>query len=777
MTQTYRSRALLFGLLLGSSLVGPASVFAQEAPPPAESAEISLDTLLDIVVTATLREQTTLDAPSSIIVVNADEIKARGYRTIKQMLNDVPGFNDTSDVNEELGAVRGVYASSTNHILTLVNGHRMNDLMLGRYNLDQYLGIDTIERVEFIRGPASALYGTGALVAAINIITKKGSDVNGSILKGTAGPYSTEASATWGRSIEGYDVFFNFTYMNAVGQKVDQPASLDLKGPGPLNRPASDGQIYLGRYSENMSGLFTVRGDSSTLQLRAAHFRRVTPRGSNGSFYDYDKEAFKPTYTENDFFADYKYEWKFGDKNKLTINPSIHFFSYYEQSFITFGSNDQPPLGSRSGMLGEFNDYQMKVHFERQVLDSLNIILGGDTLLASFYRADAWSINGGGTSVPQVLMGNAPAVTVFPNFYAKPGKWLLSGAFLQSVWNPVKEFTLTLGGRLDNFQGRADSKLTPRVGLVYKPLDTLAIKLLYGQSYLAPMWAHTQANDGNFFGNPNLKPETFENTDLIIAYGDKKYSASIDMYYNYFTGLINSVKFDPASPNLQYRNAGDAVYLGADMAADAKILPWLRVNAAYSIIVPNTTVPESDTTHPEPDPRDASKSIQFADRARRGTSPQLLVYDYETGKKKIKDIPTHTIRYGVRFDLMPNLTISLFGRAYMETWTTDSVTTYAASVPAGSPAGTAAVCNATDPRACVPGAQVSGQPKGTNTLPKISIPAVALFDAAINYNWQWLTLQVLGTNLTNRAYEVGGSVPRQLRRQGINVEGSLAVKW
>src|SRR6185369_16347996 len=94
---------------------------AQEPAAPAESTEITLETLLDIVVTATLREQSTLDAPASILVINADEIRARGYRTIKQMLNDVPGFNDTSDVNEELGAVRGVYASSTNHILTLVN--------------------------------------------------------------------------------------------------------------------------------------------------------------------------------------------------------------------------------------------------------------------------------------------------------------------------------------------------------------------------------------------------------------------------------------------------------------------------------------------------------------------------------------------------------------------------------------------------------------------------------------------------------------------------------
>jgi outer membrane receptor protein involved in Fe transport len=301
------------------------------------------------------------------------------------------------------------------------------------------------------------------------------------------------------------------------------------------------------------------------------------------------------------------------------------------------------------------------------------------------------------------------------------------------------------------------------LGAVFKPIDQLAVKLLYGQSYLAPMWAHTQANDGNFYGNPALKPETFENIDFIVAYQDKKFNASADLYYNYFTGLINSVRFDPTSPNLQYRNSGDAVYLGADLAADARILPWLRLNAGYSLIVPNTTVPEDQSNFDtQPDPRGPTAAgprpdIKVPKRARRGTSPNLLVYDYDTGKKKIKDIPTHTFRYGVRLDPIPNLTISLWGRAYSQVWTTDNVTTTA-----------------------VDAARVTAamQATGTNTLPKTNIDPVFLLDAALMYNLNWATVQVSGFNLTNRKYEIGGSgMPRPLRRQGLNVEGSLAVKW
>jgi outer membrane receptor protein involved in Fe transport len=278
-----------------AAVLFPGIGYAQEAVP---DQEISLESLMDMVVTATLREQSTADAPASIQVVTAADIKARGYRTIKAVMNDVPGFNDVSDTNEEIVAVRGVYTSTTNKILTLVNGHRMNDLMLGRYNTDQFLGVESIERIEFIRGPASALYGSGALVGIINIITKKGADLNGTQVKVQGGPYGQEASASWGRQLVGYDVFFNFTYLDAVGQTIGQDESVDkpfpVAGSPGVFDPGQPGNVSVGRYRQNLSGLFTLKSENSALALRGAHFRRVTPRGSNGALYNYAEEPLKP---------------------------------------------------------------------------------------------------------------------------------------------------------------------------------------------------------------------------------------------------------------------------------------------------------------------------------------------------------------------------------------------------------------------------------------------------------------------------------------------------
>src|SRR4051794_22167346 len=274
---------------------------------------ISLEALADLVVTATLRMQSSLEAPASITVVSASEIRTRGYRTLKAIMNDVPGFNDVSDTNEEIVAVRGVFASTTNKILILVNGHRMNDLMLGRYNVDQFLGMESVERVEFIRGPASALYGTGALVGVVNVITKRGAELDGAHLRVQGGPSAQEVSLTWGKPLLGYDVLFNFTFLNAPGQTVQQPASLDVPPP---DRPPQAGQLYVGRYRENLSGIVTIRSDTSSVALRAAHFRRTTPRGMNGSFYDLASEPYKPSYTENDFFVDYSHRVPLGPTGK-----------------------------------------------------------------------------------------------------------------------------------------------------------------------------------------------------------------------------------------------------------------------------------------------------------------------------------------------------------------------------------------------------------------------------------------------------------------------------
>jgi outer membrane receptor protein involved in Fe transport len=300
---------------------------------------------------------------------------------------------------------------------------------------------------------------------------------------------------------------------------------------------------------------------------------------------------------------------------------------------------------------------------------------------------------------------DAGRILLTPEGYTSTGRWFLGGGFLQAVWSPSRVLSLTLGARYDTFQGEAHPELTPRAGLVLKPLDALAIKLLYGHSYVAPMWAHKRANDGTFIGNPGLAPESFNGVDLIAAYGYQRLVASVDFFFNKVEGLINANPQPAPSTLMKYENTGESLYLGIDAAAEAQLYRWLRVQASYSYIQP-----AGGTSH---------------------TTAGLLVGD------QIKDIPPHTLRYGVRLEpFQPiNLGLSVWGRAYSATRTSDPVTMVD------------------------------------------TIPAVALLDATLTYQWRRFALQVIGRNLTNRHYERGGTVGRPLARPRLDVEGALQIRF
>jgi iron complex outermembrane receptor protein len=693
-----RALGVLLGALAGAAGLAASDRALAEPPPVANIEELELENLL--VVTATLHEQSLLDAPAAITVVTAAEIKARGYRNIASIFADIVGFNEVSDTNEEIIGTRGVFASTTNKTLFLINGHRMNDVLLGRYNVDQYLGVDALERIEFIRGPASALYGTGALVGVVNFIIKKGRDVDGLRLKYQGdGVHANEASLTWGKLIGDYDVLFNVTFLDQKGEEIDQPREKDF---APAGQDKAPGVVYWRRYPENFSGVVNVRSEDSSITARGAHFRRVTPRGGNGAFYVYDLEPFRPTYTENDFFFDYSKSWTFGadGQNRLTLNPALHYFSYFEESFINFGANRTPPLGSRSGKAAEMNNYQLKLTYDRAFLDNLTATVGLDGLLSSMYRTNG------------VNIVNASRVEIAPAGYSDTGRWLLAGLFAQAVWSPLPLLTITAGGRYDTFQDEADPKFTPRFGVVFKPLDELALKLLYGWSYLAPMWAHKRAANADFMGDPTLKPETFQGGDLVAVFQNKRVSATADLYYNVVNRLINAPR-DLTTNTFAYRNTGKSTYYGADLSGDVQILSWLRANGGYSYIAP----------------RQGKTSTVFP-------VPSQLSRDRES----ILSIPTHTLRYGLRFDPLPSFSLSVWGRATSETRTNDPILFGDAN-------------------------------------PETRLHRVFLLDASASYLWERLTLQLVGTNLTNRYYERGGTVPRPLARNGILVEALVAYQF
>jgi outer membrane receptor protein involved in Fe transport len=588
------------------------------------------------VVSSTLRPQTVLEAPSNITVVEENEIQARGYRTLKELLVNQAGFSDLQDVNEEIGAIRGTAASTSNKTLILLNGHRMNDHLLGRYNLDQFFDMNLVKQVEFIKGPGSAIYGTGALNGVINIILKSGSDLKGALAKVVAGPYSTQLSTSYGFVGDDYTALLGFSFLDATGQQVAKSASYDVVPSAGTPRA---GNIYHGRYPGNWSLLGNVLWKNSSLLFQMDQFQRVAPLLARGGTYDYGSEIHIPRYTIGNFLIDYSYTFTLSQTSSLTVRPSFHQYLTYEQSFANWGIDDDnggtetSPVGTRSGISAQEQQAGLRATYENQIAPPLNLIFGANLLYVNYLRYEGLTIETAGSDTYEISSANLPLTKAF---------WY--GLFGQAVWDILPSLSATVGGRFDGFKDVKDfSAFNPRFGLVYDVTPELTAKLLYGESILAPARFQLINSDPSFVADPNLQPEKFRSADFIVRYDSKdKFQVSASFFYNSATNFINAV-------SKVYTNADSANFFGGDLESKVRLGRAVALNASYSLLLPDL----------------------------RSTSSSQLV------NNRIKHIPTHTLLYGVEVSPLQNLTLAFFARTYLEIATTDNTsgTTVPVQIP------------------------------------------------------------------------------------------------
>ena len=161
------------------SLVSATALLAAAGPALAQEAAAQLD---EVVVTAAGFEQKITDAPASISVITVEELQTRPYMTLLDAVRDLEGV-DIGETRDKTGqgtiSMRGM---GSDYTLILINGRRQNnhgDIYPNNFGGNQFNHIpplDSIERIEVIRGPASTLYGADAMGGVINIITKRNLD-------------------------------------------------------------------------------------------------------------------------------------------------------------------------------------------------------------------------------------------------------------------------------------------------------------------------------------------------------------------------------------------------------------------------------------------------------------------------------------------------------------------------------------------------------------------------------------------------------------------------
>ena len=140
------------------------------------------------------------EAASSVTIITAEDIHRHGYRTLPEALAATRGFYLSYDRNYSFLGARGFSRPSdyNNRILVLVDGNAINESVFGGAPVGTDLGvpIESLERIEIVRGPGSALYGTGAIFAVVNLITRRATPIRACAQRFAAAA-TAPAAARW----------------------------------------------------------------------------------------------------------------------------------------------------------------------------------------------------------------------------------------------------------------------------------------------------------------------------------------------------------------------------------------------------------------------------------------------------------------------------------------------------------------------------------------------------------------------------------------------------
>lgn len=196
-------------------------------------------------------------------VITADMIKHSGVRTLKDaLILFVPGYTESEDRNEVVFSTRGIYATSQQKVLVMINGHRINSRSYLTAVPGYGIALHNIERIEILRGPGSSLYGNVALSGVVNLITKKGKDFNAnSIEYGTGNHGQNCLRMMTGAGGQDWDVLAWGQYYNATGQ------IHTLNGSEPFNA-GKNGEIRMDLFRS-----LSPRGRCRTLRWRECDLR------------------------------------------------------------------------------------------------------------------------------------------------------------------------------------------------------------------------------------------------------------------------------------------------------------------------------------------------------------------------------------------------------------------------------------------------------------------------------------------------------------------------
>lgn len=514
LVQVSRSVKLLRCSALFSIAVASTIPMVANATDEQDLFSLSFEDLLNVQVDIASKTSETLSSvPSTMSVFSRKQIQALGVDNAYEVMNFVPGMQSTR--GDWVGAVpkdhaRGVYLDSGN-VLVMINGERVNESSFGKASVYMpYIPIEIIEKIEFIRGPGSALYGSNAFLGVMNIVTSKERNAL-QLVVGNNGRYGATGQFNTSLS-DDIELFASFSY--------DQ----------------KDGESYPQGVKDPLEALYLEAGvDYKKLQLRARYNETSLDEFLNLAGYSTQNQ-----HTSDNTFVGVKYNWINNDKLKLDSS-----YSYTKHNISSAGLiaafDDIPDflLGPAWQTTDSKFETELSYQFENQW-----------QLAAGIEYAEAKQVEAGvrtnyyDDESMLVIIGPAyyqqGIVTVmdFPEFASLKYTFETYSAYGQLKVPYSDALTLFVGARYDDVKD-IDSKLSPRLAGVYVINPEHTVKVQYGESFRTPVTNELFSNDDVTVGNPSLRSESVKTTELVWHYQTSELQANAVLFYNELNDFIN----------------------------------------------------------------------------------------------------------------------------------------------------------------------------------------------------------------------------------------------
>jgi vitamin B12 transporter len=539
-------------LCLGSLIC----VSLTSGPALADEDPLELDQLL---VSASLEPVSAADVASSVTVITREQIEQRQVKYLSELLRNVPGFSvSQSGGPGTLTQVR-VRGAEANQLLVLMDGVRANDPGSGDEFQFEFASTANIERIEIIRGPQSAVWGTDALAGVINIIRRK--DVSEDYLAANAeyGSFnSLNLAADGGISREQYRLSGGLSYMDTDGTNISRQGN---EKDGSSNTTAN-------------LGLELDLSEDWLLSLSGQHVDAASDFDGFDDFVtglpaDADRES-----RNNRTYVKGEARWQPLD-------------SAWNGSF-TAGWLD---TDSRTFADGVWDNSTAGDTLELRARAS--VLLGdraaGNHRLSVALERDDFDFSQRGIVFP---WGD-------PN---QDQSYDVTGYAAEYVGKPTESFTWTVNGRQDDYSD-FDDVFTWQLAASQRLGENLRLRASTGTGSKAPTFIDRFGFYPDFFiGNPDLKPETSSGWEVGVEYDlwERSVVLGAAWFDQTLEDEIDGFVFDPATGSFTAANkSDDSERQGLELTAAGNWSEWFTFNASYTYLdasevnISGASVPEA----------------------------------------------------------------------------------------------------------------------------------------------------------------------------------------